>query len=523
MNKTTVEPACTGQFSQLFLDYIGDKPELRQFYNLHPSLENLGKLAKGRNFPQENREILSSVLKQQYQGIEHGALTAKQIDSLKQENTFTVTTGHQLNLFTGPLYFIYKIVSTVRLAERLNEQYPDMHFVPVYWMATEDHDFEEINYFKLDGKKYQWNSSQKGPVGEFLLDESFKDFFKTVQHFVPDFFREAYLNSKTLSEAVRKYVHAIFGSKGLLILDGHSEDLKRVFGPVMKDDLLQHQANSLCEKQTKALDELGYKSQVYPRQINLFYMGSGSRERLEKSGTIYKVLQTDLSFTEEELLEELEKHPERFSPNVVLRPLYQEMVLPNIAYLGGPAEVAYWLQLKRVFDCYKVPLPAIMPRNFAVVLNKYAQRKAEKLGLKEKDLFEDFLEWKRAFVVSNAQTDIHLTEEKEALEKLFAQVKPKISGLEKSLVNAFEAGEVRAQKILDQLANKVRKAEERKLQTGIRQRVELLDYMNPGGSPQERVENFMKFYLEDDGFVEKLFGLFDPLDFGYMILRTENE
>jgi bacillithiol biosynthesis cysteine-adding enzyme BshC len=523
MNKNTVDPACTGQFSPLFLDYLGKKNTLSPFYNQFPDLENFRNLTEAKNFPESTRKILSASIKEQYSGMDISEVTQQQIEKLGEENTFTVTTGHQLNLFTGPLYFIYKIVSTINLAEKLNQAYPESHFIPVYWMATEDHDFEEINYFKLDGKKYQWNTAQSGAVGDFLLDKSFKEFFRSVQHFVPDFFQEAYLESKTLSEAVRKYVHTLFGERGLLIVDGKMPELKGCFKEVIQDDVLNHKANELCESQTQKLEELGYKSQVFPREINFFYMVEGLRERIEKVGDIYKVLNTEISFTEKELLEEIESHPERFSPNVVLRPLYQEMILPNIAYLGGPAEVAYWLQLKSIFDHYQTPLPAIMPRNFALVLNTYAQRKVSKLELSEERLFEDFLLWKKEFVKGNAATDISLSEEKESLRQLFDKASNKISDLEKSLADAFAAAEVRAQKILDQLATKVRKAEEKKLSNQIRQREELLIYMNPGGSPQERVENFMKFYLEDEGFVESLYELFDPLDFGYMILRTGHE
>lgn len=523
MNKSTVEPACTGQFSPLFLDYLGKKTELRPFYNQFPDLENFPELIKEKNFSPSIRRVLVDSLKKQYAEIEQTESTNLQIQKLEKENTFTVTTGHQLNLFTGPLYFIYKIVSTINLAEKLNRSFPDQHFIPVYWMATEDHDFDEINYFKLDGEKYQWHTQQKGAVGDFELDKSFREFFKSVQYFAPDVFQTAYWGSKTLSEAVRKYVHSLFGDKGLLVVDGKLPELKACFKEVIKDDVFNHQANMLCETQTKKLENLGYKSQVFPREINFFYMKDGLRERIEKIGPIYKVLNSDISFSEEDMEEEINSYPERFSPNVVLRPLYQEMILPNIAYLGGPAEVAYWLQLKSVFDQYQVPLPAIMPRNFAFVMNKYGQRKASKLELSDKELFEDLLTWKKRFVKENAETDISLTEEKELLGKLFSDAANKVVHLEKSLGNAFAAAEVRAQKILDQMADKVRKAEEKRLSTTIRQREELQEYMYPGGSPQERVENFMKFYLEDRDFVEKLFDLFDPLDFDYMILRIENE
>ena len=417
---------------------------------------------------------------------------------------------------------MYKIVSTINLADQLNEAYPDHHFVPVYWMATEDHDFEEINYFKLNGKKYQWHSDQKGAVGDFDLDESFREFFKEVSSFVPELFKDAYLGSKKLSEAARKYVHGLFGEKGLLILDGNTPDLKKIFTPVIREDLMEHLPNSLAEQQTQKLEDLGYKSQIFPREINFFYMVSGIRERIEKSNHTYKVLNTDISFTATELLEVLDEHPERFSPNVVLRPLYQEMILPNLAYLGGPAEVAYWFQLKTVFDHFGVQFPAVMPRNFALVMDKLAMRKMSQLDLEDTALFQSVLDWKRGLVDKHASMDVSLEKEKEALSEIFEKTGLQASVLEKSLGNAFEAAKVRSLKILDQLSKKIRKAEERRLDVQVKRREDLQEYMYPGGGPQERVENFMRFYLENGEFINELYALFDPLDFSYMILKPED-
>ncbi|MCH6232763.1 bacillithiol biosynthesis cysteine-adding enzyme BshC [Cognataquiflexum rubidum] len=522
MIKSTVDPDCTGQFSALFLDYIHQKPEIFPFYNQFPKIENFQKLIEGKKFKDAHRNVLVETLSHQYQGLKDNEIATQQIQSLADSNTFTVTTGHQLNLFTGPLYFIYKIVSTVNLADRLNQAYPDNHFVPVYWMASEDHDFDEINYFKLDGKKYQWKTAQTGAVGDFDLDESFKAFFKEVSGFVPDFFNDAYQSSSTLSEAVRKYVHHMFGDKGLLIVDANEAAFKRIFTPVIQEDLFLNTPKNLADSQTKKLEDLGYKSQIFPREINFFYMEKGIRERIEKSGDVFNVLNTEISFTEKEMMDLISVHPERFSPNVVLRPLYQEMILPNLAYLGGPAEVVYWLQMKGIFDHFEIPFPALMPRNFAVVVDQATEKKIQKLGLSDELLFQSVAEWKKDFISGNASMDIRLSQEKEALELIFEKSGKTATELEKSLGNAFEAAKVRALKILDHLGQKVRKAEERRWDIQIKQREAIFQYMNPGGSPQERVENFMRFYLQDNNFVDQIQEVFDPFDFSYMILRLDH-
>lgn len=516
-----VELHQTGQFSHFFLDYIGGKKELTPFYSHAPKLESFKQAIEQKTFSHENRKVLVEALHSQYANQEVSYAVSSNIDVLASDRTFTVTTGHQLNLFTGPLYFIYKIVSTINLAKKLAETYPEHKFVPVYWMATEDHDFDEINYFKLDGKKYQWNSDQTGAVGDFELDKSFKEFLKSVA-FAPEIFQEAYSTSKTLAEAVRKYVDALFGEQGLVIVDGDDAKLKREFSEVILSDLFEHKPFQKASQATEALEELGYSSQIFPREINFFYLDKGVRERIERVESGFGVVNTELRFTDEEMKALVEKHPEHFSPNVVLRPLYQEVVLPNLAYLGGPAEVVYWLQLKSVFDHFEVPFPVVLPRNFALLINEKVQRKMKQMNWDAEDLFVDIEHWKKIFVKAEASIDIELTKQKEVISALFDTKGQEAAHLEKSLGNAFEAGKVRSLKIIDQMATKLRKAEERRLHTQIERACCIQELVKPGGSPQERVVNMMQFYLSNPDLISELLDCFDPLDFRMMVLANES-
>ncbi|RAI87051.1 bacillithiol biosynthesis cysteine-adding enzyme BshC [Algoriphagus yeomjeoni] len=521
MLKRCVELHETGQFSQFFLDYIGGKKELQPFYTHAPILESFKQAIDQKTFSQENRKILVAALQTQYANQEVSYAVSKNIESLSSAQTFTVTTGHQLNLFTGPLYFIYKIVSTINLAKKLAQTYPKHRFVPVYWMATEDHDFDEINYFKLDGKKYQWNSDQTGAVGDFELGKDFKEFLKTVS-FAPDVFVDAYSSSETLAEAVRKYVNSLFGEEGLLIVDGDDVNLKREFSEVILSDLFEHTSYERATEATEKLEELGYSSQIFPREVNFFYLDKGVRERIEKMDSGFGVVNTELRFSDQEMKDLVAKHPERFSPNVVLRPLYQEMILPNLAYLGGPAEVVYWLQLKGVFEHFNTPFPVLLPRNFALLLNTKVQRKMAQLNWGVEDLFVDVEHWKKTFVKAEASMDIELTKQKEVIAALFDLKGKEAAHLEKSLENAFAAGKVRALKILDQMARKLRKAEERRLHTQIERASCIQELVKPGGSPQERVVNMMQFYLGNPDLITELLDCFDPLDFRMMVLSDES-
>ncbi|WP_186755834.1 bacillithiol biosynthesis cysteine-adding enzyme BshC [Echinicola salinicaeni] len=520
MMKSTLEPECTGQFSPLFIDYIRKDEKLRPFYNQYPSLENFESIIQEREFDQGKRRVLKEALEKQYEGFDLTDKVLEHIQSVAENKTFTVTTGHQLNLFTGPLYFIYKIVSTINLAEKLQQAYPDFNFVPVYWMATEDHDFEEINHFTYEGKKYSWNSAQKGAVGDFNLDAELQGLLKELS-FAPDFFKRAYTEKGNLAQAVRYYVNYLFGEKGLVIVDGHDTALKKVFTPVIKDDLKFNSANDLVNEQTGNLEKLGYKSQVFPREINFFYLEKGVRSRIVKTKEGFEILDTGEQIKEDVMLDLVEAYPERFSPNVVLRPLYQEYILPNIAYLGGPAEVAYWLQLKLVFDHYHTDYPVVMPRNFAMILNSNAQRKVRTLGLSQTEIFQDFDLWKKEYVRQHSQSDLDLKKEKEALKAIFENMGEEASEIDATLKPSSEAAKTRALKVLEHFGKKLRKAEERNLETALRQMQDLKGLLFPGGTAQERKNNFLEFYLEDNDFIASLYEHFDPLDFNFIILEQD--
>lgn len=519
MIKSTVDPACTGLFSELFLDYIQQKETLTPFYQEYPELNRFKKALEKKTFSEEKRKVLVDALREQYKDFGESPVT-RNIEILTDSKTFTVTTGHQLNLMTGPSFFIYKIVSTLRLAEKLQEAYPDYRFVPVYWMASEDHDFEEINHFHFDGKKYSWETDQEGPVGEFVIDDTLKSLLKQWD-FVPSFFKEAYTQSKYLKDAVRRYVHQLFAEKGLVILDANHPVLKKQFLPIIKDDLFFQRANTLVNESNQSLEAAGYKTQIFPREINFFYMEPGRRERLVRQDGVFRTHDGKNKWTEAEMEVFLETHPEKFSPNVVMRPVYQEVILPNLAYLGGPAEVAYWFQLKKVFDQYEVSFPFLLPRNFVMIIPGHVQRKINKLSLKPADLFQSIDRLRIAHVKQHASGDLSLEAEKEQLNKLFGTLEKRASLLDPTLEGALKAALTRSDKILDQVAVKFRKAEERKQKDAIRQINEVKANLFPNGTLQERKVNFLEFYLKDPEIIEQLLVKLDPLDFNFIILHED--
>ena len=510
--------ADTHAFSPFFLDYIEQKESLKSYYNRYPSLENFAdQITEKSLFPPENRELIVSTLQNQYDGFQLSPRVSENILLLKDKKTFTVTTGHQLNIFTGPLYFIYKIVTVVNTCKKLKARYPDFDFVPVYWMATEDHDYDEIKYFNLYGTKYVWETEQTGAVGRFDVKG-----LEKLAHELPgeiNIFKEAYKKGRTLSQAVRYYVNELFGYEGLIVLDADTHALKSLFRDAMQHDIIDQVNKPLVDATNAGLEDLGYKTQVFCRDINFFYLENGVRSRIEKSGDEFKVVDTNLSFSSDQIKKLIQDEPEKFSPNVILRPLYEETILPNLAYVGGPAEVTYWLQLKEVFRHAGRPFPILMPRNFGMIVDHEINRKFSKTGLELKDLFEEknflFNHW----VLKNSLRNLTVGAERAEVSKIFDQLRERASSLDKSLAPFVAAEGQRTLNSLEKIERNLVRAEKRLHADKFRQIENVKDALFPNENLQERNDNFLNFYQQDPHFVDKLLDYFDPFDFQFHVLR----
>ena len=518
MRLQKLEFSDTHSFSTFFLDYIQKKDSLKPFYSQFPEIKNFKTQIseKGKSFPDSTRKILSGVLQKQYAGLDIPESVKNNLVSLQDKKTFTVTTGHQLNIFTGPLYFIYKIVTVINSCKELKKQYPEYNFVPVYWMASEDHDYDEIKYFRLYGKKYTWQTDQTGAVGRFD-PKSIKKLFEGIPGDV-DLFRDAYLKQPTLSAAVRYYVNELFGAQGLVVVDADDRQLKSTFTEVIEADLLNHTPKKLVEEQNVELKSLGYDPQVFARDINFFYLDKNLRSRIEVVGDKFQVVDTVIQFTKGEIQKLIKTEPEKFSPNVILRPLYQEFILPNLAYAGGPAEVVYWLQLKKVFDHFKIPFPVLMPRNFALIVDKPVSRKFEKTGLEYQHLFEEknylFNQW----IVEHSVHDLSLGKSMQSIREDFTSIREKASRIDVTLTKFIEAQTKRALNGLEKIEQKMLRAEKRLHADRLGQLESVKDELFPNGSPQERVDNFLNFYQQDPKLIDQLLETFDPFDFKFNLL-----
>lgn len=527
----------SGYFSKLMNDYLDERNHLKALYNRFPKLENFSEQIEEKkiNFNQNgngNRHVLVDSIQKQNVRLNLSKSSTNNIQLLKEENTFTITTGHQLNLFTGPLYFLYKIISTINLCEELKKEYPNQNFVPIYWMATEDHDFEEINHFWFKGKKISWLKESFGPVGRLSTDglkEVYEQFSSELSlgenaSYLKDLFKKGYLKHSNLADATRYIVNEIFKEKGLVILDGDDKNLKQLFVPYAKKELINQTSREEVLKTNELLS--AYKIQVNPREINLFYIEDNLRERIvfmpshlsQKEG-FYKVLNTNYTFSESEILAELENHPEKFSPNVILRPLYQEVILPNLCYIGGGGELAYWLELKSNFEANHITFPILLLRNSVLIATQKQTEKADKLTLSWADLFS-----KQQDLISNktkelSNFDIDFTTQKEHLKKQFENMYTIAAQTDKSFIGAVKAQEVKQIKGLENLEKRLLKAEKRVLSEKLERITSLQDELFPKQSLQERKANFSEYYLEfGQELLDKLFEELKPLEQEFRIV-----
>ena len=530
-NVSTLPLESTGSFEKTIISYINGHKSLKKLYDFEPDLEGFRQRIAAGVSSGVDRPLLVSILKDQYAplNLSKDFPAMINVEALLDSNTYCVTTGHQLNIFSGPLYVLYKLITTINLTEKLKQEFPENNFVPVYWMATEDHDIDEINHISLFSKKILYESSFHGKSGELKLD-GFDVVIKSVIEILGDtgfakeiiqFLKDAYSTSTNLAEATRKWTNSLLGKYGLVILDADVPLLKKNFAKVMEKELREQFTIPLVNK---AMDLLSpeFTVQVNPREINLFYINNETRNRIVKKANSFEVLNTNLTFSEDQILLELESHPEKFSPNVLLRPIYQETILPNLAYVGGPSEITYWLELKFVFNELKLNMPILILRNCAMVADRSTIAKWSKLGFQTVDLFRPENELIRTFLESKNLAQFSLTESSEKLSAIFDKISLEISNVDHSLKATADSEKQKALNSLKLIEEKVVRAMKRKEETEVNQIIKVREKFFPGDTLQERHDTLLPFYLKwGNEFIEEIKKSFDPFDKNFVLLEEK--
>lgn len=520
-----------GYFTKTVLDYIDQVADTRPFFACPPSLAGMQKAIDTRKNFDTNRKVLVQELKKQYVSVPADGKVQQNIESLLSPDTFTITTAHQNNIFTGPLYFVYKILHVIKLAGYLKESLPQYHFVPVFYIGSEDADLNELNHIYLNGEKLAWNTKQTGAVGRMKIDKELTKLIGLIEgqlgvqphgKEIADLLKECYKVGDTIQTATFRFVNALFGEYGLVVLLPDNAALKKQMTKVFEDDLLNQTASGIVENTVGQLQKAGYKAQANPREINLFYLKDDLRERIEKADSQWRVVNGEIKFTKKELLKELLEYPERFSPNVILRGLYQCAVLPDIAFIGGGGEIAYWLQLKDLFDHYKVPFPVLLLRNSFMIVEKKWQEKISKLGFAVEDFFLTEQELLKRLVVRESKNRTKLNGSLTEVEQLYEVFKKQATAVDMTLARHVDALKLKTVQRLQELEKKMLRAEKRKFADQQRQIQSVKDHLFPMGGLQERYENISYYYAgRGNEFIKKLYQHSLNLEHEFVILNEK--
>lgn len=511
--------ADTGRFAPPVLDHLANEGFIREFLELPADLDGLRQAAQARHFDPQHRAVLCAALEKQHStGPMHDAVRAS-LGKLRDPRCLTVTTGHQLCLFTGPLYVPYKILNAIRLARQAEAQL-DRPVVPVFWMASEDHDAAEIDHAVVNGRTIRWTGASGGAVGRMKLTCVSTQVEEAIEALGPgadaahvaNMLRDAYREDRTLAEATRHFIHALFGHFGLIILDGDDPSLKKLFAPVIEEELLNQIAQRTVAYANERI-EARYTVQAHAREINLFHLRPGHRSRIVQDADHYQVLDGGPRWTLDEMLLEARIRPQDFSPNVLLRPVYQEVVLPNIAYIGGGGELAYWIQLRWLFQAMRVPMPVVFLRTSAASISSKQMRQWTELQLTPQQLFAPLDALKAEVAKKGAGFRTDLAEELAELEKLYARIASEATKADASLRGAVEARQKQALHGVQRLEKGMVRAAKHDQAVLMGRMDAIHEALFPGGGLQERRDSLLpRIAAEGLAALDKWIDVLDPLD-----------
>lgn len=503
------------QFSNTLVSYANHKTDLAAFYEAFPDEKGFQQALnrKETSYNLSIRKTVKEQLDRQHQNLTLHPAQIKNLESFGSGKTFSVSCGHQLVLGGGPAYFAYKILTTVKLAEELAHKYPGYQFVPVFWMASEDHDVEEISAFSFFHQSQKINVTGQGAVGR-ISTTGIADQLAAIRDF-PEPMTAAFQKQPDMKSAFRQWMQHYFGHLGLLVLDADSYELKKEFTPVLLHELESDETQKRIVDTSAALEAAGYKQQIHPRNLNLFYLKNDERIRLERTTEGIRTIDGRFSWTMDHALAHFGAHPEELSPNVCLRPLYSQQLLPDVAFVGGPAEIAYWLQLKSVFDLHQTPFPLLIPRFSALYISSNQYKKMEKLGLDFADLPKDETTLRKQLV--KPQSEFQLPD----LEKSYHALIDWAQQTDPTLVPAAKAEFSKMHKMAESLVKRIQKAAEAREEQKLKQLTQLWEKFFPNDGLQERAESWLTFQTSDTGWLDKIYTVINPLDFRFQVLVEE--
>ena len=523
-------------FPNLFLDYVYEYENVAAFYPKN--------YREQEKYPAHFHEVVSrsrifsdeiaGIITHQYSLEEPSAKTLENLQLLKQKNTIAILTGQQLGILGGPLYTVYKIITAIKLCASLKSQYPEYNFVPVFWLEADDHDYEEVRHIQILDKENAFRrisypidesfDEEKGTVGDLRFTEAINGFFAELEEnlrpteftgSILDALKATYSEGKTFKSAFRELLFGLFDAHGLIMFDPQDIQIKRLLRPVFQKEI--HNYLLHAEKvvaRSAALEDV-YHAQVKVRPLNLFYHLDKGRYAIDPDDEGgFRLRKKRVKFTHEELLQLADEFPERFSPNVLLRPICQDYLFPTGFYIGGPAEVSYFAQIMPLYNLFSIPEPIIFPRASVTLIEKNIAGILEKFYLTLRDVYlnQSSLQEK----VMNSILSVNLNDTFSELELkitgLMDELKAKLQSLDRTTADASEKYKVKLVSSLVELKSKAMESEKRKHEIVIRQLQKLVDSVYPQEALQERQLTY--FYFANKYGSELLDRLFKEIAIG---------
>ena len=463
--------------SKLFLDYLDHFERVKAFYAHPPAMQAVTRASRKLNYPGERRAEVSRLLREQNAALEAGAETQSNLDRLER-GAVAVVTGQQVGLFSGPAYSIYKALTAVQIAEELTRD--GIPAVPVFWMATEDHDVDEVRHATWfdQGKLMRFelpavNAETGRPVGQISLGAQIEPLAREAAEVLSNqgsdllaqFLTESYRPQETYGSAFGKLFTRLFAQQGLILMDPLDPGLHRVAAPLYQHALAERDAlNEKLLQRGKELDRAGFEVQVKvtSRSTLLFYMGGGIRQVVTASAEKFQA--GEKTWPRDELVHLTHTEPDKFSPNALLRSVVQDYLLPTVAYVGGPAEISYFAQSEVVYRHLLGRMPVMLPRSGFTLVDAKAAKLLRKYNLAVEDVWAGSQNLRHKMECSSVPKALAKSFERDQkqIQKLLARLGKQIAKLDPTLRDTVERAQKRIEFHLEKLRRKSGRALDRK-------------------------------------------------------------
>lgn len=503
-------------FQNLFLDYINEFENVKEFYskNFRDDKDFLKTFLELEKYERPHKKEIVKIISNQYSEFKISKQTTSHIKALEQQNTFAIVTGQQVSLFGGPMYTLYKTITAIKLSNLLNEKYSDYNFVPIFWMETDDHDFDEVasvstidkdNKFTTltynDGLEEEVNRGSVGnnvfnqninstldDLDNSLRDNEFKDDIVTL-------LRNCYQEGATFKESFKKLLFNLFDEYGLVIFDPQDSAVKDLLLPIFEKEITSFTTHTATNVLRSAELEEIYHAQVKIKPINIFYSDETGRHLVEPTENGFRFKGKRKKLNEEELLNLLYFDPTAFSPNVLLRPICQDYLFPTAVYIGGPSEISYFAQVMPNYLFFDIVSPILFPRSSATIMEmrQLATMKRYELSLSDFTCGENTLIEKVIKQISEFNFDELFAKSELDIKNTLDELKNNLLSVDKALEQPIEKSIKRIEQTLLTLEEKSRNAEERKHQTVVNQLRKVRNSIFPNNTLQEREVSFIYF------------------------------